>query len=55
VAELVRELLPEKEHKYFNWGLIDLGAIVCTYKGFDSGICPVKYLCDYCEKIKSAT
>lgn len=49
VTEIARELLPEKEHKYFNWGLIDLGALVCTYRGCNRDICPVKEFCSYCK------
>lgn len=55
MIEIVRELLPEKEHRYFNWGLIDLGALVCTYRGCNRDICPVKDFCDYCEKTKLIT
>lgn len=52
ITELIGELLPENEHKCFNWGLIDLGALVCTYRGCNRNLCPVTKVCNYCEKVK---
>jgi A/G-specific adenine glycosylase len=52
VTAIVLELLPEKEHEYFNWGLVDLGALVCTYRGCCRDTCPVKDFCNCYEKEK---
>jgi len=52
VAQLVYTLLPEKELKCFNWGLIDFGALVCTYRGCCKEECPIKRLCDTYYKNK---
>ena len=38
-------LVPEDGHEYFNYGLIDLGAIVCGYRQPDCGKCPLGDLC----------
>ena len=47
VVKLVEELLPEKDHEYFNWGLIDLGSLICTYRGCHKEDCPVKNFCNF--------
>ncbi len=52
VIKLVKELLPEKEHKCFNWGLIDLGSLVCSYRGCQKEECPVKDFCQFCNEDK---
>jgi A/G-specific adenine glycosylase len=38
-------LVPQKDHEYFNYGLIDLGALVCNYRKPVCRICPLKDLC----------
>ncbi|RLG76710.1 MAG: hypothetical protein DRO12_04090, partial [Thermoprotei archaeon] len=43
--KLLWELIPDKEHDYFNYGLIDLGALVCHYKQSRCGSCPLKDFC----------
>ncbi|AKB67570.1 A/G-specific adenine glycosylase [Methanosarcina mazei TMA] len=45
ITELVNTLMPEKEFKYFNWGIIDLGSLVCTYRSCCKEDCPVKSFC----------
>lgn len=47
VVKLVKELLPEKDHEYFNWGLIDLGSQICTYRGCHKEVCSVKKFCNF--------
>jgi len=42
---LLWRLIPDGEHDYFNYGLIDLGALVCHYKSPRCGKCPLKDLC----------
>jgi A/G-specific adenine glycosylase len=46
VIQLINTLIPEKEFKYFNWGIIDLGSLVCTYRGCCKEDCPVKSFCN---------
>jgi len=42
---LLWELVPEEGHDLFNYGLIDLGALVCYYRGPRCGLCPLRDLC----------
>jgi len=42
---LLWELVPEEGHDLFNYGLIDLGALVCHYRGPMCGACPLRDLC----------
>ena len=46
VTQLVNDLIPERKCKYFNWGVIDLGSSVCTYRGCCKEDCPVKDFCN---------
>ncbi|RLE90446.1 MAG: A/G-specific adenine glycosylase [Thermoprotei archaeon] len=41
------KLVPDEEHDYFNYGLIDLGALVCHYKRPRCDSCPLKEFCVY--------
>jgi A/G-specific adenine glycosylase len=48
-------LVPEEEHDYFNYGLIDLGALVCSYRGPKCSECPLRDVCvEYSEKADRA-
>jgi A/G-specific adenine glycosylase len=48
-------LVPGEEHDYFNYGLIDLGALVCNYRGPKCNECPLRDLCvAYNEKMDRA-
>ena len=42
---VIDPLVPETGHEYFNYGLIDLGATVCHYRGPRCGECPLRGLC----------
>jgi A/G-specific adenine glycosylase len=44
---LARKLLPQKNVMEFNWGLIDLGSMVCRPKNPLCGYCPIHDLCSY--------
>lgn len=44
-VRVLQRLLPEEDHEYFNYGLIDLGALVCGYKEVRCGVCPLRELC----------
>jgi len=39
------KLVPDVEHEYFNYGLIDLGALICHYRRPKCGLCPLKEFC----------
>ena len=43
---LADAVLPEHEHKRFNWGILDLGALVCRYDRPRCEICPFMSSCD---------
>ncbi len=43
--KLLWRLVPDKDHDYFNYGLIDLGATICHYKQPRCKKCPLKDLC----------
>jgi len=45
--DLLWKLVPEKDHDLFNYGLIDLGAVVCHYRRPRCEVCPLKDLCSY--------
>lgn len=45
--EFLWDIVPEKGHETFNYGLIDLGAYVCTYRGPKCRECPLKPYCKY--------
>jgi A/G-specific adenine glycosylase len=48
-------LVPEEGHDYFNYGLIDLGALVCSYRGSKCSGCPLRNFCvEYNEKADKA-
>jgi len=44
---LAWELLPLEEHRQFNWGLLDLGALVCRYVRPRCAGCPLRDVCDF--------
>jgi len=41
------ELLPRAAHREFNFGLLDLGAVVCRYGRPRCDECPLTLICDY--------
>lgn len=47
--QIADRLLPERDHKLFNWGLLDLGALICRYDRPRCGSCPLMSKCDYPE------
>ncbi|QOJ78871.1 A/G-specific adenine glycosylase [Infirmifilum lucidum] len=38
-------VVPERDHDIFNYGVIDLGAMVCTYRGSRCWECPLAGFC----------
>lgn len=47
VTEFLKPLIPESGHEFFNWGLSDLGANICSSKFINCRKCPVTVYCDY--------
>ncbi len=47
VQEVADRLLPRREHKAFNWALLDLAALVCRYDRPQCQVCPLVGLCDH--------
>ena len=41
-------LSPDKKNRVYNYALLDLGALVCSYRTTKCEICPLKMLCDNC-------
>jgi A/G-specific adenine glycosylase len=39
-------IVPHKDHVLFNYGLIDMGALICTYRGCSRERCPLNNICD---------
>ena len=47
VFSFAREIFPKKSHVLFNYGLIDFGSLVCSYRGCARDGCPLFDICDY--------
>jgi len=45
--EFLWGIVPESGHEFFNYGLVDLGAYVCTYRGPKCSECPLRPYCEY--------
>ena len=50
--EVADALLPEPNHREFNWAMLDLGALVCRYVEPRCGECPLAGICDYKEQMQ---
>lgn len=46
LLDIVKELGPQKDHEFFNWGLVDLGWAICTYRERNHSKCPLNNCCD---------
>lgn len=42
-------IVPLRDHALYNYGVIDLGALVCSYRGCKKDVCPVTKLCAGCR------
>ena len=40
-------LIPDKDWKQYNWGMLDLGRMICTASKPKCNICPLRQLCKY--------
>ena len=47
VTGIAWDLLPSDEHVLFNYGLIDFGALICTYSSCCKRDCPLHKICHY--------
>ena len=45
--EVVQRLLLPDNHREYNYGLLDLGRLVCRYTDPKCGLCPLNSVCDY--------
>lgn len=45
IIKFAWEILPLDEHALFNYGLIDFGALICTYNGCCKRDCPLHKIC----------
>lgn len=48
--QAVNKLLPRSKAKEFNWGIIDLGALVCTPQNPSCDLCPLEPWCIYAKQ-----
>jgi len=54
VQDTVEVLLPPEPVATFNLGLLDLGALVCSYRWTKCDVCPLNAICDYYEDLSSS-
>ena len=47
--ETAQRLLPPDNHMEYNYGLLDLGRLVCRYADPKCGLCPLNSVCDFFE------
>lgn len=40
------DLISPRDHTLFNYGLIDMGALLCSYRGCSKEKCPMRIICD---------
>ena len=45
--EAAQRLLPPDNHEKYNFGLLDLGRLVCRYADPKCNVCPLNSICDY--------
>jgi A/G-specific adenine glycosylase len=44
------KIIPKTSHTNFNYGLIDFGAIICSYRGCKGNCCPLNDICSFFAK-----
>ena len=47
LREVAQVLLPKEEHREYNYGLLDLGRLICRYSDPRCGECPLSSVCDF--------
>ncbi len=50
LREVAQFLLPKVRHRDYNYGLLDLGRLICRYADPRCGECPLTSLCDFYSK-----
>jgi len=50
ITTILSEMVPRKSHVEFNYGLIDFGSLVCTYRSCRGIECPMSPICDYVQE-----
>ena len=53
--EVAQRLLPRDKHREYNFGLLDLGRLVCRYVDPKCGECPLNSACDFYSHSSNAT
>ena len=48
--EVAKQLLPLGKHQEYNYGLLDLGRLVCRYTNPKCNVCPLSSICDFAGK-----
>lgn len=51
--QFAETLVPKDACREYNWGVLDFGAAVCTFRNPKCGICPLKDMCNYYQKLIS--
>ena len=52
VQEIADTVIPEAEHRQFNFAMLDLGALVCRYAEPHCNLCPLAHICDHTSRPK---
>ena len=47
LRKVAENLLPKDRHRDYNYGLLDLGRVICKYSGPRCGECPFNSVCDF--------
>ena len=55
LVEVAQDLLPEERHREYNYGLLDLGRLICKYAAPRCGECPLISVCDFYNKSSRET
>ncbi|GAB4281097.1 MAG: DNA-binding protein [Candidatus Promineifilaceae bacterium] len=49
--QFAETLVPESACREYNWGMLDFGAAVCTFRNPKCIICSLQEICDYYQKL----
>jgi A/G-specific adenine glycosylase len=49
--QFAETLVPENACREYNWGVLDFGAAICTFRNPKCGICSLQEICDYYQKL----
>ena len=51
LREVAQKLLPKEGHREYNYGLLDLGRLICKYADPRCGECPLTSVCDFYNRL----